>query len=208
MATAGSDTPLSDTPRDILSKKPAKLTSRVLGASEALSKFSSIKETTDDETILDIKVHNPLKRIAKLLEDIKRHQTTTISLRFTIPLIALPVVLFVVFQIGRAQSLCAQTFTTQRGMIQVVSLKVPAKSPSPLQLVLSFFPAIPKPTTDLVDQDRAILLTNSEVIHIVHSSDLDLMPFRGESVLLTGNYSACTRSMTLDHADNLKEVTF
>jgi len=197
------------TPRTVHSETPAKVTSRISGTSELIKTLGSlgIEESTNEETILDIKVHNPLKRITQLLQDLKKHQTTTVSLRFTIPLIALPIVLFVAFQIGRAQTLCAQTFTTQAGTIQVLQVKVPRTAPTALSLVLSFFPSVPQPTADLVDQERAILLLpTSEVVHIIHPRSVDVVPFVGQSVLLTGNYSACTRSITLDHQQNLSEA--
>lgn len=196
------------TPRTIHAQDPSKVTSRVSGTSELIKTLGSlgIEESSNEETILDIKVHNPLKRITQLLQDLKKHQTTTVSLRFTIPLIALPIVLFVAFQIGRAQTLCAQTFTTQAGTIQVLQVKVPRTAPTALSLVLSFFPSVPQPTADLVDQERAILLLpTSEVVHIIHPRTVDVTPFVGQSVLLTGNYSACTRSITLDHQQNLSE---
>lgn len=199
----------TSSPRTVHASSPAKLTSRVSGASELLNSLQSlgIEESSDEETILDIKVHNPLKKITQLLQDLKKHQTTTVSLRFTIPLIALPIVLFVAFQIGRAQTLCAQTFTTQAGTIQVLQVKVPRTAPTALSLVLSFFPSVPQPTADLVDQERAILLLpTSEVVHIIHPRTVDVVPFVGQSVLLTGNYSACTRSITLDHQQNLSEA--
>lgn len=197
------------TPRTIHAEDPAKVTSRISGTSELIKTLNSlgIEESSNEETILDIKVHNPLKRITQLLQDLKKHQTTTVSLRFTIPLIALPIVLFVAFQIGRAQTLCAQTFTTQAGTVQVLQVKVPRAAPTALSLVLSFFPSVPQPTADLVDQERAILLLpSSEVVHIIHPRTVEVLPFVGQSVLLTGNYSACTRSITLDHQQNLSEA--
>ncbi len=198
-----------DTPRKIHAEDPAKVTSRISGTSELIKTLNSlgIEESSNEETILDIKVHNPLKRITQLLQDLKKHQTTTVSLRFTIPIIALPIVLFVAFQIGRAQTLCAQTFTTQAGTVQVLQVKVPRAAPTALSLVLSFFPSVPQPTADLIDQERAILLLpSSEVVHIIHPRTVEVFPFVGQSVLLTGNYSACTRSITLDHQQNLSEA--
>jgi len=51
------------------------------------------EEKTLDEPLLDIKVNNPLSRLYKLLNQLKKKQTTTITFRLGIPLIALPVLI-------------------------------------------------------------------------------------------------------------------
>ncbi len=197
------------TPRDVHAQKPAKVSSRVYGATDALSKaLADVSEDKEGETLVDIKVHNPLKRITQILQEIKNHQTTTVSLRFTIPLIALPIVLFVAFQVGRAQSLCAQNFRTEQGRLQILTIKAPVNNQSVLSLLLSFFPRVPSLSDplDLQSQVRTILVTpGNEVISIIHPEDVDPQPYVGQTVLLTGNYSACTQSMTLDDNSNITE---
>src|SRR5258708_4459280 len=86
-------------------KDQVKETVSVSGALPAISADLS-KVPSENDDLVDVKVHNPLHRITKLLQDIKSHQSTTVSMRFTIPLIALPIVLLVAFQLGRAQTNC------------------------------------------------------------------------------------------------------
>lgn len=201
-----------DTPRDVITHKPARVSSRVSGTTDVIREAigAHTQETSNEETILDIKVHNPLKRIAKLLEQIKNHQTTTVSLRFTIPLIALPIVILAAFQLGRAQTICSQTFATQQGTLQRVSVRVPKDRPGVLKLLLSFFPSVPAilHSSQLVEQQRTILIApNRDIIQVLHDRATDVSGYINQEVLLTGNYSACTKTMTLDDRQNITVLT-
>lgn len=102
-----------------------------------------VKNSSDD--LLDIQVHNPLHKIIKILEDIKNHQSTTFSLHLTIPLIALPIfiaVLFGVFQMGKIQATCFPAFSSRIGIIRTVSVAVPKNNPGFFAQFVPFLPGI------------------------------------------------------------------
>lgn len=166
------------------------------------------KNVLDDSTLIDIKVSNPLKRIYDLLAEIKKHQSTTLSLKFTIPLIALPVFLFAAFQLGRGETACIPLTTTKVGVLKNITVDVPKNPPSGLMRLLAVFRKTQKvtPASELVTADRAVLINAwGETLTIVHeaSTGAILKGLENQKVMVTGTYSACTSSITLESGKNV-----
>jgi hypothetical protein len=180
------------------------------GAWKELSQFISVereksKDKTSD-TIVDVKVHNPFVRIMKMLKDIKQHQATTVSMRFTIPLLALPIVLLAAFQLGKAQTVCASRFTSQIGTFRILSVMAPVESNDSLSILFSFFPDIPKlqKQSELSSIMRTILITpQGSILTVLHNNKTNLLGFNNQQVIVTGQYSPCTGIITLDSPQNI-----
>ena len=168
------------------------------------------KNGSDDETMLDVKVSNPLHRITQLLQDIKNKQSTTVSMKFTIPLIALPIVLFLVFQLGRAQTACSPIFTTKTGTLKILTVQIPTKKTGIIASLFSLFPRLPQLTqppqpSELSQTTQTILLTDtSDTIAILHSPIPELNNFQNQQVLISGTYAACSGTITLDSKENIE----
>lgn len=188
------------------------VSSKAEGAGVTIDKFIHMdKNATDDETMLDVKVSNPLHRITQLLQDIKNKQSTTVSMKFTIPLIALPIVLFLVFQLGRAQTACSPIFTTKTGTLKILTVQVPTKKTGIISSLFSLFPRLPQLTqppqpSPLTQTTQSILLTEtSDTITILHQPIPELNNFEDQEVLISGTYSACSQTLTLDSKENIVE---
>jgi len=176
------------------------------GALDSISRFVRTVESDDDENLIDIKVNNPFKRIIELLKDIRRKQSTTFSLKFTIPLIALPVFLLTAFQIGRFQTGCTPTIVTKIGTVKNITIDVPNEKVDLVASVLSFFRTVPKVRTGvpLVAKERALLISpQGETLTILHTDEIGLGPLEGRTVFLTGSYSSCSPVIALDSKQNI-----
>lgn len=159
-----------------------------------------------DETLINVRINNPFHRIIKLLKDIKSHQSTTVAFRFSIPLIALPIFFLGAFQLGRFQSSCATVTTSKIGILQTITVSLPPP-PGPLDSLKRLIPGIPSLTkpSELESQQQTLLLSaNDEITHLVHPDSLSLRSFEGQPVLITGTYSECTKTMTVDTRENVR----
>lgn len=167
----------------------------------------TVTEDSNDDTLVDVHVNNPLHRITKLLQDIKAHQSTTVSLRFTIPLIALPIVLLAAFQLGRFQTSCSPVFASQLGTVRILSLEMPKTDQSWYAKLVSFIPGnfgIPK-TIGFTREDRSILLTpDGQTLTLLPGLGVKLFSFDQKNVIVSGEYSACNKALTVDSAANVQ----
>ena len=61
-----------------------------------------------EKPLLQVSITNPFRKILYWLDQIRRKQTTTLVIRLSIPLIALPVLVFAVFQFGKSTGITFQ----------------------------------------------------------------------------------------------------
>ncbi len=185
-------------------------TAAAKGALKAVTDYISFdnkKQSEKDDTIVDVKVRNPFHKIMNLLQDIKSKQSTTVSMRFTIPLIALPIVLLAAFQLGRAQTVCASRFTSQIGVLRSLTVMSPIEGTVDVYShLLSFFPDIPRlqKAEELHLARRTILVgLDGKILDVLHDEKLKMKGFDGEGVILSGNLSPCAGTISLDAEENI-----
>lgn len=175
----------------------------ISGTGNILSKLVQTEKGTDDETLVDIKITNPLHRISQILQEIKDHQATTFSFRFTIPIIALPIFLLVAFQLGRSETRCTELFVTKAGTIKTVEMMIPQRI-SWFEDLVSVVPFIPTPTDTLMKVRRSLLLTSdNQTITIAQKAGIMVGPFENQQVFLTGLYNPCSQVISLDSQQNI-----
>ena len=181
----------------------------VSGPVSSISKFFSTGETEDSEALIDIKVTNPLKRIYKLIEDIKKHQSTTFSLKFTIPLIALPIFLFAGFQLGRGQTLCQQITTSKTGIVTNLTVDIPQETANKIPVVGSLLKLFSwaEPTSQYVTKSRSVLIDSfGQTTNLLHPEKINLDTYNNSRVIVTGLYSSCTNVITLVSDKNISAL--
>lgn len=176
------------------------------GTGNILSKLVQTEKGTDDETLVDIKITNPLHRITQILQEIKDHQATTFSFRFTIPIIALPIFLLVAFQLGRSETRCSESFTTKAGTVKIVEVMIPQRR-SWFEDLLSSVPFIQTPTDTLMKVRRYLLLTpDNQTFTIEQKAGVMVAPFENQQVFLTGAYNPCSQVISLDSQQNISSA--
>lgn len=175
------------------------------GPVNVVKELVNTQEVKDDDTLVDIKVANPLRKIVKILEEIKKKQSTTFSFRFTIPLIALPVFLFAAFQLGRVQSNCSPEFVSRIGTLRTLSVAMPKQSTGLISDVLSFMGiSTQQKLNDFETLPKTILITDTDnPISVLHPESYPISSFEDQRVIITGNLSKCTDTLSLDSFQNI-----
>ena len=169
------------------------------GAAKIASDLISASEGDDPGTLIDIKITNPLKKIYELINEIKKKQSTTLSLKLTIPLVALPIFLFVAFQLGKDQALCEQYFTSRIGIVKTLDVEEAVETGGLLSKL-----KIKSPTTVYEHVQRTILIDSvGSIITILNQKQVDISKYENTKVVITGTYSSCTDVITLVSKDNI-----
>jgi len=171
--------------------------------------LSTATSDDDDETLVNVKVNNPLHKITQLLQQIKEHQSTTVSMRFTIPLIALPIVLLAAFQLGRVQTTCSPVFSSQVGQLLIISLEIPKVDDTWYSPFLNVIPGnfIPQRTVGFTHENRAVLLSkDGTTLSLLPAPGINLSNFNHTQVITSGNFSACNKAITVDSPTNIQPL--
>lgn len=169
-------------------------------------RFVRISDESEGENLVDVKVHNPFKKIYAILESIKKKQETTLAFKATIPLIAIPIILAVLFglggfQIGRLNPMCQSHFTTRIGTLYVLSYSKPPEK-NLLQTFLPWLTTQPSP----VPQVAAILKENEEVYQLQLSFPLSAITYHGQQVAVSGELNNCTQTISISTSTNISQL--
>ena len=133
-----------------------------------------------EKPILQVTVTNPLKKILYWLDQIRKKQTTTFAVKLSIPLIALPVIIFAAFQLGRSSVVLPfiQTATPTPAVKPSPSPQTPYSRSGTLKIARSG------------DQIKYVLaLKNGENVLLVVPTNIQLTKYQNKQVLVTGYYN-------------------
>ena len=142
-----------------------------------------------EKPLIEVSITNPFKKIMYWLDQIRRKQTTTFAVKLSIPLIALPVIAFAFFQLGKN---FASPFTSP---------------PSPAPLASHS----PTPSSDLIISKAGILkiaygkqtryllnLKDGRIIVLEIPSQINISKYQNKQVLVTGPYNRTTAVMRVE----------
>ena len=133
-----------------------------------------------EKPLVSVTITNPFKKILYWFDQIRRHQTTTLAIKLSIPLIALPVIIVGVFSLGRVYGINFQ--------------KAQETQPSPIAKVSSLpDPIISRAGTLKIavsSSTRYLLaLKNGELVVLEIPSTINLVKYKDKQVLVTGTYN-------------------
>lgn len=141
-----------------------------------------------EKPILQVTVTNPLKKILYWLNEIRKKQTTTFAVKLSIPLIALPVIIFAAFQVGRSS--IALPFINNPPAYQPTS----PPSPFPVPYSRSGTLKIARTGTQI---KYVLALKNGENVLLEVPTNIELTKYQNKLVLVTGYYNRQANMITV-----------
>lgn len=140
-----------------------------------------------EKPLLQISLTNPFKKILYWLNEIRRRQTTTLAIKLSIPLIALPVLVFAAFQFGKSTG---------------ISFQKSQVSPQPALFIPQ--PEISISKAGILKIAKSPQLTRyllqprfGDVIILQIPQNINLAKYSGKLVLVTGSFNKTTNSLTV-----------
>ena len=164
--------------------------------------FVKTVETSDNEHLVDVRIHNPLKKFEDVAEDIRKHQSTTLSFKAQIPLWVSIVILMVTlglstFQLGSLFPFCPGFQTTKMGTLHTLQImETPGRS-----LIDMINPFSIQPTP--IARTKTILFEDGETYVVVVPKGASVVDLNNQEVAVTGELSSCTKSIIVSHPQNI-----
>lgn len=142
-----------------------------------------------EKPVLQVTVSNPLKKILYWLNEIRKRQTTTFAIKLSIPLIALPVIIFAAFQVGRSSVVLPFIkYPPATSSPREAGNQLPATSPSPSPVPYSRSGTLKVARTG--NQIKYVLaLKNGENVLLEVPTNIQLTKYQNKQVLVTGIYN-------------------
>ena len=130
-----------------------------------------------EKPLVSVTVSNPFKKILYWLNQIRKHQTTTFAFKLSIPLIALPVLVFAVFQVGRNAGISFQ---------KAKDSPTPAAQASPTLQTVEISRAGTLKVAKGTQTRYLVQLRNGEIVNLQIPENINLTKYANKQVLVTG----------------------
>ncbi len=183
---------------------PIKPKVKVTGQANLLSELIDTSGNPDSDSMMGVYFKNPFKKIIEILDDIRKKQSTKVNLSFTIPLVALPIVIIMAFQFGRYQSSCNDYFSSQIGTLQNITITRTFSPDNWFLKLLSSLPYLDNIYNRSETLVQPILVKeDGQTVIIQNEANTDLDPFTASKITIFGNYNSCSAIITLDSAQNI-----
>jgi len=156
-----------------------------------IHKASNGHEDSDDD-LLDIHVGNPLEKITKLLEDLKKQQSFSFTLKGSLGIMGVFLTLSIFGVLGGGQVLCDKGTQSQIGTIKTLQiLEKDSKDIPYIQNLIDYFR--PK-----VERNRIVLIKSDySAVTLPYSRFVDLKQYENAVVIATGHLDSCSQKLTI-----------
>lgn len=158
----------------------------------------SVGHTPDEDTLLDVKIGNPLRRITQLLEDIKKQKAFSFTLKGSLGVAGIVMVLTTFGLFGGTKALCSKGTQSYIGTIKELQMTDSPERSYLVERAMVVWDAITGNDFTRRHRQRVVLITGDEkAIAIKERVDgLSLTRFPGR-VLLTGDFDSCSNTLTV-----------
>ncbi len=189
--------PASAHPASPVSTHPASPEPAERAVMDALIPRVSIDHKTDDNTLLDVHLGNPLRRIQQLLEEIKAQKAFSFTLKGSLGIagIALVITTFGIF--GGTEAFCSRGTQSEIGTLRMLSMdeqtavSLPAHIAAAWDSLWGRIPQAPGKRLVLIKQDKTVL-------RVAKSPSVALATdYFSSPVIVTGDYDSCSQTLSV-----------
>lgn len=175
----------------------------VSSAKSPLDKFlaSHTGNYKNEDDLLEIHIGNPLRRVIVLLEDIKKQKAFSFTVKGSLGIAGVVLVISVFGLFGGNQVICDKGSQTLVGEIRVLNAREIYDKPVP---VISYFLELIAPPVKQIKNRTVLLKTDNTTIYLPYSEDVNYFNYNGSRVLVTGNYNSCNQSLVVDSPDSVE----
>ncbi len=167
----------------------------------------SIKHTNDQNTLLDVHVGNPLRKITQLLEEIKKQKAFSFTLKGSLGVAGIAAVLVTFGLFGGTHALCSRGTQAHVGILRRLSYA--EMTNDSLFVRVENIWRVVTGSAPLVAKEKAwnILLKNDgSAIHLITDSRNDTTQLTNQYLVAVGEYDVCSQTLTLNAPHSMESL--
>lgn len=155
----------------------------------------------DQEDLLDIRIGNPLGRIVKFLEEIKNQKAFSFTLKGSLGIAGVVLVLSVFGIFGGGKIICDKGTQSQIGTVKILIAREIYSKPVPF---LSYLLELVAPSQKYIKNRMILVKNDSTTIYLPYSEEINVMQFANSSVIATGNYNSCSQTLKINDSSSIE----
>lgn len=166
----------------------------------------SVEHTADDDTLIDVKLNNPLRRIAELLEEIKKQKAFSFTLKGSLGVAGIAMVITTFGIFGGTKAFCSKGTQTHTGTLRQLEVKESPERSVVVERALIVWDALTGNDFQRRNRKRVILMKDDGSIIAVSEriADLSLPGFKFP-VIVTGDFDSCSQTLTLKNSNGVEQ---
>lgn len=154
----------------------------------------------NQDDLLNVHVGNPLSRITKLLEDIKRQKAFSFTLKGSLGIMGVALVLSTFGLFGGTKLLCNKGRQTHMGILTQLQTNDHQESTLPLiGPVIEYYSNLMHPEQITNPKKRIVLQTpTTDIIYLPYTKNVDysnIINTNSRTIYVTGNYDSCSKTL-------------
>lgn len=164
-----------------------------------------VKKAHDENTLLDVRVNNPLKKIISLLEDIKKQKAFSFTLKGSLGIMGIVLALSLFGLFGGSKMLCDKGTQSQIGvvkMLQMIDVEVSAV-PFIGPLIDSYNEYFRNPYAAVLYR-TVLIQDDGRVIYLPLTAGTSIQSFAGYRVIATGQYDSCSQVLKITNPQGIQ----
>lgn len=175
----------------------------IKSAKNLLEKFliSHTGNYKDQDDILDIRIGNPLGRIVKLLEEIKNQKAFSFTLKGSLGIAGVILVISVFGIFGGSQIICDKGNQSLVGTVKVLNAREIYSRSIPF---FSYIFELVAPSQKYIKNRMVLVKNDNTTIYIPHSEEDDILKFANNTVIITGNYNSCSQTLKISDSSSIE----
>ncbi len=155
----------------------------------------------DQDDILDIRIGNPLGRIVKLLDDIRNQKAFSFTLKGSLGIAGVVLVISVFGIFGGSQIICDKGSQSLVGVVKVLNAREIYSRPIPF---FSYIFELVAPSQKYIKNRMVLVKNDSTTVYLPHSEEDDVVKFANSTVIITGNYNSCSQTLKINDSSSIE----
>ncbi len=160
---------------------------------------SRVRKSQDDE-LIDIHIGNPLRKITKLLEDIKQQKAFSFTLKGSLGVMGIAVVLGTFGILGGTRAFCEKGVQTRIGKITTLTYEDSLK-PN----LFSYLPFLEDFVGGKTEKRTILIETDRSALRMIFKNHLSATALTfNTDYFVTGSFDSCTQSITVENPQSIQ----
>jgi hypothetical protein len=166
--------------------------------SSFLKEATTISKTTNDNTLIDIHVGNPLRKIALLLEEIKKQKAFTFDFKGSLGVAGILLVLTTFGIFGGTQAFCSKGEQSHIGTLAMLTLPPEQPDTTLISTIKTLWNiAVGNPSKTTEDTARIVLIEQNQTIYRLLGLDNNHQFTANTQYIATGEVNTCSQTITI-----------
>ncbi len=165
----------------------------------------SVEHKTDDDTILDVKIGNPLRRITQLLEEIKKQKAFSFSLKGSLGVAGIAMVITTFGIFGGTKAFCSKGVQSHIGQLHQLQISNAPDRSVIVERAMIIWDALTGNDFTRRNRKRVVLVKDDQSVITVSERVANLsLPSFQLPVIVTGDFDSCSQTITVNEINGVE----